>query len=120
MFRVVSQTKTIDNLANLVNTAHNQNDRNERNRKIQTILGGYGKALASFIVDTQHPNGNELHTITDNGIVVIQNQRTKKLITTLIARPAQIKRYYNFSIPSDIAKVVSLAADHEKKGYNNW
>ena len=120
MFRLVSKTTTIDNLTSLVNTIHNQKDRNERNHKIQTILGGYGNALASFIVDTQHPNGNELHTITDNGIVVIQNQRTKKLITTLIARPAQIKRYYEQTIPSDIYKVISKAREHEIKGYNNW
>ena len=46
-----------------------------------------GNPVRTFKWDKGHPNGPELHTITDTGIIVIRNERTGKLITTLIARP---------------------------------
>lgn len=117
-FNVIRQIQTVD-ITNLVNTNHNINERTSRTNKIINIIGGFGKPMYSFIVDTQHPNGNEIHTITDNGIIVIQNQNTKKLITCLIARPNQIKRYFT-SIPIEMYKVINIAKEHHKNGYNMW
>lgn len=117
-FNVIRQIQTVD-ITNLVNTNHNINERTSRTNNIINIIGGFGKPVRSFIVDTQHPNGNEIHTITDNGIIVIQNQNTKKLITSLIARPNQIKRYFT-TIPTEIYKIINIAEEHHKKGYNLW
>lgn len=55
---------------------------------------GIGKIVDSFVVDRSHRNGPEIHEITSTGIIIIRNQRTHKMITKLIARPGQIKRYY--------------------------
>ena len=73
-------------------TRHYLTDRQKREALIKTI--GEGNAIATFTVDKHHRNGPELHTITDTGIIIIRNKRTKKLITKLIARPNQIKRYF--------------------------
>ena len=70
---------------------HYNRDRVMRERLIKEI--GIGKEIATFRVDRGHVNGAELHTITTNGIIVIRNERTNKMITKLIARPNQIKRY---------------------------
>ena len=72
---------------------HYNNDRATREATIQRI--GEGKPFAEFIVDKGHINGPERHIITTNGIIIIRNLRTNKLITKLIARPNQITRYYD-------------------------
>lgn len=67
----------------------------ERMQRYAVAQGiGLGTPVKSFLVDTNHPNGLEIHTITNTGIVFIQNEQSKKLITLLIARPQQLKRYY--------------------------
>lgn len=71
---------------------HYTNDRQRREKAINMI--GQGTPVATFIIDRGHRNGAELHEITDTGIINIYNQKTHKLITKLIARPGQIKRYY--------------------------
>ena len=119
MFEVINKTVTA-NINNLVNTMHNSNERNERTANIINVLGGYGKPMYSFIVDTNHPNGYEIHTITDNGIIVIQNYNSEKLITCLIARGNQIRRYFNGCIPIEIYSVINKANEHQAKGYNYW
>lgn len=75
--------------------------------------------MDSFVVDRGHPNGPEIHFVTDTGIIVVHNQRTGKMVTKLIARPGQVKRYYNAegrNVPQDI---LAIAKEHLKKGYNN-
>ena len=71
---------------------HYIDDRVDRENRIEII--GQGKAVAKFIVDRGHRNGPEIHEITDTGIINIYNERTKKLVTKLIARPGQIRRYF--------------------------
>lgn len=120
MFRVISKTQLSD-FNSYVNTNHNDNERGYRNKQIEEVLGGYGKGICSFIVDTNHPNGYEIHTITDNGVIVIQNERTKRIVTALIARENQIRRYFvNGVMPIEIYAILSVADSHHKKGYNNW
>lgn len=117
-FNVLSKIPVVD-INNIINTLHYNNERMQRKSKVIELIGGYGTPLYSFIVDTMHPNGYEIHTITDKGIIIIQNEHTKKLITILIARAPQIKRYFNNIIPIEIYKVISLAEQHQLKGYNN-
>lgn len=100
---------------------HYQNQRNERERFIEECLGGDGKVIDSFIVDKGHRNGLEKHCITDNGIIIIYNLASKKLISKLIARPFQIKRYYKSTgrrYPKGYKKILALAERHQILGYN--
>ena len=71
---------------------HYSNDRKQREENIKKI--GYGVKVNCFVIDRGHKNGAEIHEITSTGIINIYNQRTGKLVTKLIARPNQIKRYY--------------------------
>lgn len=71
---------------------HYTNDRAKREEIINKI--GQGQEVYTFIIDRGHRNGAEIHAITTTGIINIYNQRTKKLVTKLIARPGQIKRYF--------------------------
>ena len=93
---------------------HFTRDRRDRENLIKEI--GSGKVVKRVVIDRGHRNGPEIHEITDNAIVNIYNQRTGKLITKLIARPNQIKRYYEEGkAPKEI---LDKAHDHMKKGYN--
>jgi hypothetical protein len=76
------------------------------------VLGG--QPIKSIIVDKGHENGLEIHTVTSQGIVYIGNATTQKLVTFLIARPEQLKRY---GVYDDT--VLAIARKHQELGYNN-
>lgn len=101
-----------------MNTKHYTNDRKRREAIIKNVIGE-GKEVETFTVDRGHKNGPELHTITTTGIIIIRNARTKKIITKLIARPAQIKRYFKV-ITDTIQKIIDLAIMHTRLGYNTY
>ena len=94
---------------------HYTEERKYREENIKKI--GEGRVIDSFIVDKGHRNGPEIHEITDTAIINIYNKRTKKLITRLIARPGQIKRYYNGNAPKE---VVNKAFENTKKFHYNF
>lgn len=95
-----------------MNSRHYQNDRQRREQKIKEI--GLGTPVTETIIDKGHKNGPERHVLTSTGIIVIYNYYTGKMITKLIARPNQLKRFEN--VPEII---VVIAKEHQKKGYNH-
>ena len=100
-------------------TKHYANKRCDRERFIEEYLGGDGKVIDSFIVDKGHRNGLERHEITENGIILIYNENTNLLISKLIARPQQIKRYYETIGRRPPSHIIELAQNHKKLGYFN-
>ena len=99
---------------------HYNNKRYKREKLINEYLNGDGKVIDSFIVDKGHKDGMEKHDITDNGIIIVYNNETKKLVTKLIARPNQIKRYYK-NIGREPPKwLLQLAKYHEDMNYNYY
>ena len=93
-------------------SAHYQNDRLIREKMIQHI--GEGKVVRTVRWDRGHPNGAEIHKITDTGIIIIYNERTLKLVTKIIARPNQIRRYWkDGNAPQEI---VNKAIEHARNG----
>lgn len=100
----------------MTKSKHWTTDRTRRNEVIRMI--GEGTEIKRVVLDRGHKNGAEIHVISSTGIVTIYNQRTGKMITKLIARPNQIKRYYteNETIPTE---VIALARKHQKMNYNH-
>ena len=98
-----------------MNSKHYSQDREAREAIIRKI--GQGEVVASFRVDRGHRNGAEIHKITNTGIILIYNERTGKMVTKLIARVGQIKRYYteNEVIPSGL---IDIARQHQKMAFN--
>lgn len=96
-------------------STHYNKDRIEREKLIKKI--GIGKEVATFRVDRHHINGAELHTITSTGIIIIRNERTNKMVTKLIARPAQISRYFETET-KEVRDIMKIAREHQKLGYN--
>lgn len=96
---------------------HYTKDRQKREDVIKLI--GLGKVVDTFEIDRGHYNGPEIHEITTTGIINIYNKRTQKLITKLIARPGQIKRYYTAGkAPKNI---IQKAIDNTvKNNYNEY
>ena len=93
---------------------HYSIDRKEREEVIKKI--GYGIPVAEFIIDNGHRNGPTVHVITSTGIVNIYNQRTHKLVTKLVVRPGQLRRYYkNGNAPKEL---IEKAIENTRKGYN--
>ena len=101
-------------MKNIIESNHYKNDRQERSRIIKEEIGGYGRVLFTAKVDKGHPAGPEYHKITANGIIYIENARTHKHVTDLIARPKQLLKY-GFYIPED---TMEIAAYHVSKGWN--
>ena len=100
---------------------HYETQRNEREKFIEECLGGDGQVIDSFVVDKGHINGEEIHEITDNGIIIVYNAVSKKLVSKLIARPNQIKRYYQNTgrePPKEYKEILELAKQHQILGYN--
>ena len=101
----------------MLTTAHLTNDRVTRINAIRELIG-FGKPVRGFKVDNHHRNGAEYHLITSTALILIFNFRTKKLITVLIARPAQIYRYYDNLTENAPEEIVNLAREHQRKNYN--
>ena len=100
---------------------HYRTERYRREKFIDEHLGD-GQMIDEFIIDRGHPNGAERHCIMDNGVIVIYNVESGKLITKLLARPHQIKRYYEFSgrePPENYEEILELAYLHNTLGYNH-
>lgn len=74
-------------------TNHYLYERDERKERLLNSLPK-GRLVQSFYVDRGHKDGAEIHYIFSNGVIVIVNSKSKRLITKLIARPMQIYRYY--------------------------
>lgn len=93
---------------------HWSKDRQRRSHIIAQI--GMGQVIREVVVDRGHRNGPEVHKVTTTGLVVIYNQRTGIMVTVLIARPNQIKRYF----PEEKApeKILKIALEHTRAGYN--
>ena len=98
-----------------MNSRHYNEDRRSREELISKI--GLGEAIVTVRVDRNHPKGPELHTITSTGIIVIRNERTHKIITKLIARPGQIRRYFD-EVPENLTKIIEIAKIHQEMRYN--
>lgn len=98
-------------------TLHFSIDRQARAKLLEElkapILSVNGK-LCIFVVDKGHKNGAEIHVITENAVICIYNQRSKKFVTALIARPAQLERY-GVIIPDF---VIRRAIIHVSMDYN--
>lgn len=96
---------------------HYQSERTERDRVIEDIIG-LGTVVAKFEVDKGHKNGSEIHSVTNTGIIIVNNKRTNKMVTRLIARPGQIERYWNDRGTNTPEYLMKLAFEHQELGYN--
>ena len=97
-----------------MDSKHWRKDRQVRSKIIAQI--GLGQIVKEVVVDRGHRNGPEVHKITTTGLVIIYNQRTGIMVTVLIARPNQIKRYYAENEAPQ--KIINLAFEHMRAGYN--
>lgn len=99
---------------------HYQSQRSEREKFIDEHFSD-DYIVDEFVVDKGHPHGAERHCITNNGIIVVYNLNSGKLVTKLLARPQQIKRYYENSgrkPPLEYENILRLAKQHNILGYN--
>ena len=92
---------------------HWREDRQRRSHIIAQI--GIGQIIKEVTVDRGHKNGPEVHKVTSTGLVLVYNKRTGIMVTILIARPNQIKRYFDENEAPQ--EVINLAIEHTKAGY---
>lgn len=106
---------------NDIKTNHYKHKRYNRENFINEYLHDDGIIVDGFVIDKAHKDGLEVHSITDKGIIIIHNLNSGKLITKLIARPHQIKRYYEITgrqPPAEYKEILKLAELHKQLGYN--
>lgn len=104
-------------------TQHLASDRLSRYNILQNKLNTYGEIVYSFIVDTGHRDGLEIHSITNRAVIIIQNKKTNRIVTFLFARPQQIKRYWeglNKDVPqnAEMEFILRFAQSHQQRNLN--
>ena len=78
-----------------------------------------------FLVDKGHKNGQELHVVTNGGMIYIYNfmklfyRQNNALVTVLIARPNQIKRLYEACNLMVDNAIMENARMHSRMKLNN-
>lgn len=97
---------------------HYKKQRYKREKFINKCCNGDGKIIDEFVVDKEHKNGLERHCVTDTGMIIIYNAHSGVLVSKLIARPQQIKRYYVGTDREPPASLLRLAEWHHSMGYN--
>lgn len=97
----------------MMTSKHYRQDRKQRQHIINMI--GQGTIIREVVWDRGHRNGPEVHKVSDTGIISIYNLNSGKLITKLIARPAQIQRYFDGDAPVEL---LAIARHHQNMGYN--
>lgn len=97
---------------------HYKRQRRKREKFINRYCNGDGEIIDEFIVDKGHKNGLERHCITNTGIIIIYNAESGKLVSKLIARPNQVKRYYKNSGREPPSWLLDLCKWHEDLNYN--
>ena len=102
-----------DNISN-----HYKNQRYKREKFIHKYFGNDGEIIDSFLINKGHKNGIERHDITDNGIILIYNVSSNKLITKKIARPLQIKYLYDTKNKTPPKWLMEIAEWHESLHMN--
>lgn len=117
-FRVVSECRTSIVISDT--TFHFSYERKVRRELILAKLGR-GIEVASFVVDKGHINGFERHIIYSNGVILVVNENTKKVVTIMVARIGNVVRYWKGlgqRIPRDLEYLISVARTNEIRGYN--
>ena len=79
------------------------------------VLYGAGEYLDAFVVDTGHRDGLEVHIVDSIGVIHIFNKESKRYVTILSGRPAQIKMYYEqLGLEIDDAVEDAIKTAHER------
>lgn len=94
---------------------HYQNERSERERFIKEFVG-LGEEKYAF--EYNYNGTKQIHRLTDTGIINVYNREGDYLITRLVARPQQIKRLFESRGERAPRELVTLAHEHNVKGYN--
>ena len=97
----------------MTTSKHYNYDRKIREEIIRRI--GEGKPIVR--VPWTHEGRLQFHVVTDNAIVLVYNPNGM-LITKLIARPNQIRRYFPKGYDKKIAEIIEIAYKHQLAGYN--
>lgn len=96
-------------------SVHYQNERTERERFIKEFVG---LGEEKYVFEYDYNGTKQIHKITTTGIVNVYDRDGERLITRLVARPQQIKRYFQQHGQYAPRDLVTLAHEHNVKGYN--
>lgn len=97
-----------------MNSKHWKYERRRRRKLIERI--GWGNPVFSTTQDSGRVEGPEIVTISDTGIISFRNQRSNKLITAFVGRPAQIRRWW----PEAPESLIALATYHVRTRCNAY
>lgn len=114
-FKVIKEIKT-ETIETSVESYHFSVERQERRQNIQRLVGK-GKLVTSFIVDRQHKKGYTREYLFDNGVVLVVNEKTHRIVTEYISRPSHIRRYWDYNVPSQYQYIVNIARKWQNLGY---
>jgi hypothetical protein len=110
-FRVLGRAKPAYEAFTYAKYASRHMSVERQERQAQVMALGTPTHLRSYVVDTNHIDGVQLHSLYNTGIIVIASLKFAHIITMFIATPAQIKRYTR-----DLPDLEELAYAHMCQG----
>lgn len=114
MFTLIRELENFDTVVFTV--SKHISDRSKRMEIIYNLINNeHGKICKIWLVNTGHVNGLEAHVVYNNGVCLIYNYESHKLITGLILRFNQVKRY-NITPTKCMSKKVKR---HMQNSYNH-
>lgn len=117
--RLCKNALTMDFIKKSIVTKHFVESRCDgRMTAIKRILTPNEEIVTSFRVDKFHKKGAEIHSVSNNGLIFVHNERTMKLVTVLIARPNQVKRLYADCGLKASQNLINQCAEHQRAGLN--
>lgn len=79
-----------------IKTKHAHADRSDRLMYCYDLIDNeHAVLIDSFKVDKHHKNGLEIHNIYSNGVIMIYNLNSRKLVTGYAGTYRQVRNYYN-------------------------
>jgi len=101
-----------------------KNDRTNR-RAVAASLDKKAHVVACFLVDKGHKDGQEVHVVTNNGIIYVFNHMKlflgayNALVTILIARPNQVQRLFEACNMTVDEAIIAKCIEHQAQGLNH-
>ena len=108
-------------------TKHFANERTSRQAIIDRI-GGDGNHIAVIYWNRGHRDGAEFHILTDNGIIIVENAKSGRLVTKKLTRIGQIRQLVGrydqlnhrvFNMSSVPKKTLLRCRFYAEQGFNN-
>ena len=93
LIKVLSKMPNVE-MIDADNVSNHYKKKRKQRTNIMNNLGGYGNPIASFLVFDYESGSEKIHTITDNGVCIVQDRNTKEVVTMFPISFDKVREYW--------------------------